>query len=41
MSSLIMAYLLGIGCFGLLALATLGTDRLTPTRPEGEEEHAS
>lgn len=41
MSSLIMAYLLGIGCFGLLALATLGTDRLTPTQGQDEEGRAS
>lgn len=41
MTSLIAAYAVGMGCFALLVLATLGTDRLTPTQPTDEKGHTS
>lgn len=35
--TLLLAYLVGLGLFGLLTLATAGLDRLTPTAPRPEE----
>lgn len=35
--SFLVAFLVGMGCFGLCVLATLGTDHITPTQPADEK----
>lgn len=37
----VLAYLVGIACFALMVLATLGTERLTPTRSPDEPGRSS